>query len=82
MSAYLSWGADLILSGHLHGGLVRIPVLGGIVTPQGFLFPKYSGEMTREGDQTVIVSRGLGSHTLNIRLFNVPELISVTLIPE
>lgn len=81
MDAYLDWGADLILSGHLHGGLVRIPGLGGIVTPQGFFFPKYSGEMTRVGEQTVIVSRGLGSHTLNIRLFNVPELISICLIP-
>ena len=37
--------------------------------------------MTREGEQTVIVSRGLGSHTLNIRLFNVPELISIRLMP-
>ena len=81
MDVYLEWGADLVLSGHLHGGLVRIPGLGGIVTPQGFFFPKYSGEMTREGEQTVIVSRGLGSHTLNIRLFNVPELISIHLIP-
>ncbi len=82
MDAYLDWGADLILSGHLHGGLIRIPGLGGIVTPQGFLFPKYSGEMTRKGGQTVIVSRGLGSHTLNIRLFNTPELVSITLVPE
>lgn len=77
MDAYLEWGADMVLSGHLHGGLVRIPGLGGIVTPQGFLFPKYSGEMTQEGEQTVIVSRGLGTHTLNIRLFNTPELISI-----
>lgn len=79
MDAYLDWGADLVLSGHLHGGLVRVPGIGGIVTPQGFFFPKYSGEMTREGDQTVIVSRGLGTHTLNIRLFNTPELISIRL---
>lgn len=79
MQAYLDWGADMVLSGHLHGGLVRIPGVGGIVTPQGFLFPKYSGEMTREGEQTVIVSRGLGTHTLNIRLFNMPELIFVRL---
>ena len=79
MDAYLGWGADLILSGHLHGGLVRIPGLGGIVTPQGFLFPKYSGEMTREGDRNVIVSRGLGTHTLNIRLFNMPELVVIRL---
>lgn len=79
MDAYLDWGADMVLSGHLHGGLVRVPWFGGIVTPQGFLFPHYSGEMTKEGDQTVIVSRGLGTHTLNIRLFNMPELISIRL---
>lgn len=79
METYLDWGADMVLSGHLHGGLVRVPGLGGIVTPQGFFFPKYSGEMTQEGDQTVIVSRGLGTHTLNVRLFNTPELISVRL---
>ncbi len=82
MDAYLEWGADLVLSGHLHGGLVRIPGLGGIITPQGFLFPKYSGEMTQTGEQTVIVSRGLGSHTLNIRLFNVPELVCIRLMPH
>lgn len=82
MDAYLEWGADLILSGHLHGGLIRIPGLGGIVTPQGFFFPKYSGEMTSVEGKTVIVSRGLGSHTLNIRLFNTPELLSITLVHE
>lgn len=79
MDAYLDWGADLILSGHLHGGLVRIPCLGGVVTPQGFLFPRYSGEMTKVGGSTVIVSRGLGTHTLNIRLFNRPELVVIRL---
>lgn len=80
--AYLGWGADLILSGHLHGGLVRIPGVGGIITPQGFLFPEYSGEMKCHGNQTVIVSRGLGSHTLNVRLFNIPEIVTVTLTGE
>lgn len=79
MDAYLEWGADMVLSGHLHGGLIRVPGIGGIVTPQGFLFPRYSGEMTQEDGRTVIVSRGLGTHTLNIRLFNTPELISIRL---
>lgn len=77
MDAYKKWGADLILSGHLHGGLVRFPGIGAVVTPQGFLFPKYSGEMRREGEQTIVVSRGLGSHTINIRLFNMPEVIAI-----
>ena len=58
MDAYKKWGADLILSGHLHGGLVRCPGIGAVVTPQGFLFPKYSGEMRREGEQTMIEAEG------------------------
>ena len=44
MNAYKGWGADLILSGHLHGGVMRLPGIGGVITPQAFLFPKYSGE--------------------------------------
>lgn len=79
MNAYREWGADLILSGHLHGGIARIPGIGGVISPQAFLFPKYSGEMTTEGEQTIIVSRGLGSHTINIRLFNMPEVILMEL---
>lgn len=72
---YKEWGADLTLSGHLHGGIVRIPGWRGVITPQAFLFPKYSGEMTEEDGQAIVVSRGLGTHTINFRLFNVPELV-------
>lgn len=74
-NAYLEWGADLVLSGHLHGGLVCLPNGKSIITPQFHFFPKYSGEMTEENSQTVIVSRGLGTHTVNVRLFNRAELI-------
>ena len=79
MNAYKGWGADLILSGHLHGGVMRLPGIGGVITPQAFLFPKYSGEMTKEGEQTIIVSRGLGTHTVNLRFCNPAELVSVSL---
>ena len=75
MKEYLAWGADLILSGHLHGGMVRIPGIGGVIGPDFVLFPKYSGEMRRVGDQTVIVSKGLGTHTIHIRLFNPAEVV-------
>ena len=51
------WEADLILSGHLHGGIVRVPKLGGVITPQARLFPKYSGELTMEGEKAVVVSK-------------------------
>lgn len=76
---YKEWGADLTLSGHLHGGIIRLPFVGGIITPQAKLFPRYSGDMYREGDHYSIVSRGLGTHTVNIRYLNRAELVSVSL---
>ena len=79
MKQYQEWGANLTLAGHLHGGIVRIPGIGGVITPQVQLFPKYSGDMYHEGDHYGIVSRGLGTHTVNIRLFNMAELVSVSL---
>lgn len=72
---YARWGADLILSGHLHGGIVRLPFFGGIVSPQVNLFPEYSGGHYRVGESDLVVSRGLGTHTINIRLFNEAEVV-------
>lgn len=79
MEAYLSWGADLILSGHLHGGIVRIPGFRGVISPGLELFPKYSGGYYKKGRQTAVVSRGLGCHTFPIRLFNPAELVVLEL---
>lgn len=75
MKDYLAWGADLIVSGHLHGGLARIPFWRGVISPQGNLFPKYSGELTREGDTSIVVSKGLGVHTFKIRFLNPAEVV-------
>ncbi len=75
MEEYLKWGADLIVSGHLHGGVARIPGWRGVITPQGGLFPKYSGEMTKVGDTTVVVSKGIGIHTIPIRFLNPAEIV-------
>ncbi|WP_461812028.1 metallophosphoesterase [Faecalimonas sp.] len=72
---YAEWGADLILSGHLHGGIVRIPFLGGIITPQMCFFPKYSGGLYEIGEKRIVVSKGLGIHSIPIRLFNEAEVI-------
>lgn len=78
---YLDWGADLCLSGHYHGGLVCLPLIGSVISPQFQLFPKYSfGQYTR-GEQTAITSRGLGTHTFHVRIFNRAELLLVTLLP-
>ncbi len=79
MERYWEWGADLVLSGHLHGGIVRLPAVGGVISPQRRIFPKYSGGMYGQKDRFGIVSRGLGTHTVNIRLFNEAELTVVSL---
>ena len=79
---YAAWGADLVLSGHVHGGMMRLPVLGGVVSPAIRLFPKYDGGLFRQGKSTMILSRGLGMHTIPIRIFNPGELILVTLSPQ
>lgn len=79
---YAAWGADLVLAGHVHGGMVRLPFLGGVVSPAFRLFPKYDGGKFQEGNATMIVSRGLGMHTIPIRIFNPGELIKITLGPE
>lgn len=75
VSTYLQWGADLVLSGHLHGGIIRIPQIGGVISPQFQLFPKYSGELTEEGDTSIVVSKGLGTHTVPVRVMNQAEMI-------
>lgn len=75
MKQYLERGANLILSGHLHGGIVRIPGVTGVLSPSFEFFPKYSGDLYHEGRTDIVVSKGLGTHTINIRLFNPAELI-------
>lgn len=79
---YAAWGADLVLSGHVHGGMVRVPGWKGIVSPAVRLFPKYDGGVFREGKAVMLLSRGLGMHTIPIRLFNPGELLLVDLKPR
>lgn len=74
---YAAWGADLTLSGHVHGGVMRLPVLGGVISPAVHLFPKYDGGIFREYGSTMILSRGLGMHTIPVRIFNPGELVVV-----
>lgn len=78
--AYAAWGADLTLSGHLHGGIIRLPFLGGVVSPQMRLFPKYDRGLFEENGKSMIVSAGLGSHTIRLRVNNPPELVVIDLL--
>ena len=77
----LIW-CDLVLSGHVHGGIMRLPFLGGVISPTLRLFPRYDGGLFREDGSTMILGRGLGSHTIPIRIFNPGELIVVDLEPQ
>ena len=71
---YILSSPDLIITGHAHGGQVRLPFIGGIVAPdQGFL-PKYTAGEYKSGDTAMYVSRGLGNSVIPLRVFNYPEI--------
>ena len=78
---YARWGADLTLAGHFHGGTIRIPRLGGLMTPQFHFFRKCCAGLLYTDHKAMIVSRGLGTHSVNIRLNNRPELVVVHVTP-
>lgn len=69
--------APLVVSGHNHGGIIRLPFLGGIISPQLYL-PPYTRGCYTEGDSTMVVSAGIGSHSLPARLFNRIEYCIIT----
>ncbi len=79
---YARWGADVTFCGHNHGGLVRIPGIGSLVSPQWTLFPKYDAGKFEISGRSVIVSRGLGTHTFHVRVFNRAELLAVEFQPK
>ena len=59
---YAAWGADLTLSGHLHGGIVRLPLLGGVISPQMKLFPDYTrGCYTKEKRSAAFISAAVST---------------------
>ena len=72
---FAAWGADLILSGHVHGGMIRIPGIGGVLSPQWKFFPKYSGGHQKIKDASLVISCGIGIHTIPLRFLNPAEVI-------
>ena len=82
---YAAAGYDFVLSGHGHGGIVRLPFLGGVLGTNRQFFPDWTAGVYTLGDSTLFVSRGLGNNTVpfqGFRLFNRPELAVVTLRAE
>lgn len=74
---YVEWGADLVLSGHNHGGLLRLPLLGGVISPRLWIFPKYDYGLFEAKKGTLILSGGLGAHSMKIRVNNKPEVVVI-----
>ena len=75
---YAEWGADLTLSGHFHGGTIQLPLLGGLMTPQyQFFFPWCAGLYEGMQGRKLIVGRGLGTHSINIRFNDKPQVVVV-----
>ncbi len=75
LCVYDKWGADFVFSGHCHGGSVRLPVVGGVLSPERKFFPKYTKGVYKLGDCKMILSAGLGK----FRLGNPAEIVVVTL---
>ena len=79
---YATAGFDLVVSGHAHGGQVRIPLLvNGLCAPNQGWFPEYAGGEYKVDGTTLIVSRGLSTQRQMYipRIFNRPELVLITI---
>ncbi len=79
IDSYIAGGADLVLSGHAHGGQIRLPFIGGLAAPGQGLFPKYDAGLYSVGGSDMIVSRGLGNSLFPLRVNNRPEIVLITL---
>ena len=79
MTEYPELPVDLIFCGHAHGGLIRIPGVGGLIGTDRRLFPDFDAGEYNNGRYTLIVSRGLGNSVSIPRIFNRPEIVCVEL---
>lgn len=82
LAKYAQFPLDLVVSGHAHGGQVRIPgVLNGLYAPNQGWFPKLAGGAYTQDGTTLIVSRGLAVRTRLPRIFNRPEVVLMRCVP-
>ena len=79
---YEQAGADLVLTGHAHGGQWRLPGVGAVYAPGQGLLPRYTAGMYRLGKTVLCVSRGLGNSSFPLRIENKPEIVTVILRGE
>lgn len=76
---YKEWGANLIISGHNHGGLLRLPYVGGVLSSRLHPFPKFDYGLFGNENCYMLVSNGLGTHKPDIRVNNYPEIQVISL---
>lgn len=76
---YSEWGSDLTLCGHFHGGMIRLPIVGGLFSPEKKLFPKYDSGVFYDNNSYLVVTKGLGNGNLGFRFLNCPEVTVITL---
>ena len=76
---YCKQEVDMILTGHVHGGQVRIPYIGGIIGPGQGILPDYDAGLYEVGGTKMILSRGLGQSVIPFRVNNPPELVLLEL---
>ena len=79
---YVQSDADVILSGHAHGGQVRLPLVGGLYAPGQGIFPQYDAGLYAQDGTSMIVSRGIGNSLFPLRVFNPPEIVAIDLQTE
>lgn len=78
-SQYSLLGADLVMSGHGHGGIIRLPFTDGLLSTDRTFFPSYTAGLYEKNGSVLFVTRGLGNSGPSFRLFNRPEVAAVTL---
>ena len=76
---YSKYNLDLVLSGHAHGGQIRLPYIGGLYSPHQGILPRYTEGTHFKNGTTLSISRGLGNSRFPFRVFNRPEIIVITL---
>ena len=82
IKTYSANGIDLVLTGHAHGGQVRLPFIGPVYSPSQGLFPKYTSGIYEEGGTKMYVSRGIGNGIAPLRFNDGPELAVIVLMAE